>query len=128
MSGVIKIENLQSEVSKLLENYTDDVNDIVREETGKAVKYAVKELRKNSPKLTGFYAKNWKASITSSRYRAGAIAYNDETYPLSHLLEFGHANANGGRSASGSTPAHPHIAKVNEATTKMFYEGVVKRL
>mgnify|MGYP003319927550 CR=1 FL=1 len=81
---------------------------------------AVKDLKKNSPKKSGKYSKSWKKKIEKSRIGSNCVIYNEKYY-LTHLLENGHANRDGGR-----TPAKPHIAPVNESIQKDFEEEIEK--
>lgn len=127
MSLTINSDGLQEAIQSIVENYTDEVHDIVQEEEETAIRYAVKELKRVSPSETGRYRKGWKSKIIKGRTETSAVAYNAESYQLTHLLEFGHANKRGGRTI-GRVQAYPHIEKVNEDTARKFFEGVVKRL
>lgn len=124
MSNVISIDELQKEFTKICEEYVGEVNEIVREETGKAIRSAAKELKNVSPKKSGDYAKDWTSSITKGRTNTEGVAYNKRHYQLTHLLENGHASRGGGR----STPAHKHIGPVNQKIIESFYQGVIRRL
>ena len=57
------------------------------------------EIRANAPKDTGDYAKSW--AVKKSKETSNSITmtvYSRNRYYLAHLLEFGHAKRNGGRS------------------------------
>lgn len=127
MSSSIKIENLQKEVMKYLEDYVEDIEDGVEEVTDKLSKEAVKEVKQASPKRQGTrknpYWKGWtrKKDIKSKRRYVMKI-HNKTNYQLTHLLEFEHATRNGGR-----TKAQPHIKPVEEKYNKL-YEKEIKEI
>lgn len=127
MSSVIKVNEFDKAISGLLEGYEEEVTTIVAEETEKAIKYAVKELKANSPKKSGKYASSWKQKTEKKRLSTEAVAYNEKHYRITHLLEFGHAKRGGGRTG-GKVEPRPHIEKVNDATMRMLEEGISKRL
>lgn len=116
----IQIGDLSSEIEKMLKDYTADVTEVVQEAIPKVANKAVKDLKKNSPKKSGKYSKSWKKKIEKSRIGSNCVIYNEKYY-LTHLLENGHANRDGGR-----TPAKPHIAPVNESIQKDFEEEIEK--
>lgn len=132
MSSSIKIENLSKEVMNYLENYVENIEEDVKEETDKLTKEAVKELKQTSPRRKGKtrdnpYWKGWtKRKNTKSKRRYVVDIYNKTNYQLTHLLEFGHATKNGGR-----TKAQPHIKKVeqkyNELYEKEIKEAIKRR-
>lgn len=122
MSKTIKPESLSEEIMKALEGYADDIAEVVENVSNDIGKEAVKELKTTSPKKRGNYAKGWKVKkdkIGKSRY--SVKVHNKTDYQLTHLLEFGHATRNGGR-----TKAIPHIRPVEEKYSKE-YEKELKR-
>lgn len=125
MSSSIKPENLSKEIMNYLENYVEDIEEDVRETADKTSKEAVKELKQTSPKRAGKTRKNpyWKGwtkrKNSKSKRRYVVDIYNKTNYQLTHLLEFGHATKNGGR-----TKAQPHIKKVEEKYNKQYEKEI----
>ena len=114
---------LSETIMAILEEYGDKATEVIREEAPKAAKKAAKELRATSPTRFGGYARGWTVQSRETTLGAYAAAYNSRFPGLPHLLEFGHALRNGGRSR-----AIVHIAPVNEAAQKEYLEAVRKGL
>ncbi len=93
----------------ILEEYAEDAEEVINEVIPKVAKDAAKQLRNNSPRQDGGYARGWKTKTEKTRMGVTGIVYNKDYPGLVHLLEFGHAKRNGGR-----TRAFPHVAPVND--------------
>lgn len=122
MSKAVKVNSLAKEIEKALENYSDDISEVVEDVANTLGKEAVDEIKQTSPKKRGSYAKGWKLKkekLAKNRY--SVKIHNKTDYQLTHLLEFGHATRNGRR-----TKAIPHIRPVEEKYSKK-YEQEVKR-
>ena len=123
MSKAININNLSKEIVQAIENYNYDISEVVEEVANKVGKEAVTELKQESPKgARGSYAKGWrlkKDKLSKSRYVVKI--YNKTDYQLTHLLEFGHASRNGGR-----TEPQPHIRPIEEKYGEKF-EKILKQ-
>lgn len=104
MSSTIRIDQLANEITRCLDQYTDDVTEALEKAKENLAKEGVRKLKATSPKDTGNYAKKW----TQGKTKKGRAIYNKQ-YQLTHLLENGHAKRNGGRVA-----AVVHIAPVEE--------------
>lgn len=116
MSVKIEPKDLRSAVNNLLTDYTDDVADAMAEAVTRTADEVVTKLRNTN---AGFndkkYSKGWTSKIVRHRLFSEAVVYNKPHYRLTHLLEFGHAKRNGGR-----TRAFPHIAPVNDQVPQIF--------
>lgn len=124
MSKSIEADILGKEIMKYLSEYTNDISEVVEIVSNKVGKEATNELKQESPKLTGDYAKGWrlkKDKIGKNRYTVKI--YNKTDYQLTHLLEFGHVTRNGGR-----TKANPHIRPVEEKYIKIFEQELKKEI
>lgn len=125
MSKTVKIDDLPKEIMKALTGYSDDISESVKEVANDVGKEAVQELKNTSPKKKrkgGRYAKGWKLKKEKlGKNRYSVKIYNKTDYQLTHLLEFGHATRNGGR-----TKAIPHIRPVEEKYSKK-YENKLKQ-
>lgn len=97
------------QIMEALKEYGEGAEDALREVIPKVAKDAAKKLRKESPAKSGEYAKGWTQRTENSRLGVQATVYNKNKPGLAHLLEYGHAKRNGGR-----TRAVPHIASVEE--------------
>lgn len=124
MSNSIKPEELQKALSDYLEDYVEYISEGVEDTTDTLTKEAVQELKQTSPRGTGTrqnpYYKGWsqqKGKVNRGRYTVKI--HNKTNYQLTHLLEFGHATRNGGR-----TKAIPHIRPIEEKYNKLYEERI----
>lgn len=123
MAKTVTIDQMAEEISRTLSEWSQDVSDSMKEAVTETAKETVQDLRATSPHRTGNYAKSWgRKSTFEDRFRNEEVVYNRKYYRLTHLLEFGHANARGG----GRTPAHPHIAPAEERAIEALEKKVRK--
>lgn len=124
----IRAANLENTLKDILAEYeTEIVNSAIEAAVKEVAKESAKQLKKGgSYHDTGAsgYTKGWKAE-TKKKSRVGyeATVYNSKAPGLAHLLEFGHAKQNGGR-----TRAYPHIAPVNDAVADKLIEKIQEEL
>lgn len=120
----IEITKLASAIAETLQVYNSDLTEAVKENSKKiAKKYALK-LKKQSPKLTGDYSKNWTAKETGKgKYRSVYTIYNKDEYPLTHLLENGHVGRDGKR-----VQANVHISPVEQEAVEEFMDTVTEAI
>lgn len=121
----IPIASLESEISKLMEEYASDVASEMKKEAKKIARETVKDLQVTSPEgegsQKGHYKDSWKTTTETENTNAISVRiYNEKKPGLTHLLEKGHAKRGGGR-----TRAFPHIALV-ESWAKEEYEKRLK--
>lgn len=119
MSEKVKVEGINKAISKIVDEYSDEVKKAGAEAAEIASKQAVSVLRKTSPKRTGAYAKSW----TRKSIKRGYLVHNKKHYRLTHLLNNGHAKRNGGR-----VPGDNHITNAEAETTALFVKEVESRL
>lgn len=122
----IQIDQLETAVNSLLEEYTEDIREELNEIVSDVTKQGVKELKSKSRSSfdgTGKYASGWTSKTETGRVSAQGTIYNQRLPGLPHLLEHGHANRGGGR-----TPGRVHIATVEDKVLEMFVEKVKSKL
>lgn len=129
MSKSIDAEELQKALRDFLENYSEDIAEEVKDATNTTIKEAKGELVQTSPKSgmardTKYY-KGWalKNGTKNKKYRYTRVIWNKTNYQLTHLLEFGHATRNGGR-----TNAIPHIRPVEDKYGVKFADLLNKKI
>lgn len=111
----ININQLANEINRQLAQYTNALSEDVEKVAQKVAKDGVKTLKLRSPKLTGSYAKGWRAKKVKGKW----IVHNATDYQLTHLLEKGHAKAGGGR-----VVAKVHIEPIEQEMISEFVNGV----
>lgn len=128
MSKNIKPDELQKAVMDYLQNYKEDIDEEVIDTVDEVTKKARDELKQTSPRRKNSrkdqYYKGW--SIKLSKRRTGVyhkVIWNKTNYQLTHLLEFGHATRNGGR-----TRAIPHIQPVEQKYNVEFTEKLEQKI
>ena len=104
--------DVADEIAKALSEYSEEVAENLEAIKKEVAKDTVEMLKSTSPRgRKGKYAKGWRMKKDGTGY----YVHNATDYRLTHLLEHGHAKANGGR-----TKAQPHIAQAErEAIEKI---------
>jgi hypothetical protein len=111
------IDQLAAEIAKALRTYTTEVTEELEEAKKQVAKETVKQLKATSPKLTGDYSRGWR----TRKVGTAQVIHNATNYQLTHLLEWGHAKANGGRVAP-----RPHIRKAEQKAIEDYISEVEK--
>ena len=123
MSSKVKVDELSAAIEKELTLYADDVADVVKTSVRDVTKETRKEISANAPKgRTGKYAKSWRTKkLAETGSSVSYVVYaTKDGYRIAHLLEFGHAKRNGGRTQAFEhiKPAEERAAREIEAMTK----------
>lgn len=124
----IKPDELKRAVNDYLQNYKEDIDEDVVEVVDEVTKQAKDELKQTSPRGKGTrknpYYKGWAVKL--SKRKTGVyhkVIWNKTNYQLTHLLEFGHATRNGGR-----TKPIPHIRPIEEKYNVEFIDKLKKKI
>ena len=113
-------QDLAATINEYLEEYGDSVQDAIEVSSKKVAKEAAKELQKGgSYGGTGKFNKGWTSTTEKTRLGAESVVYNKTAPGLAHLLEFGHAKQNGGR-----TRAFNFIAPINDSVEDRFVQAI----
>ena len=106
----IKIDDLASTIAKELTEYSQVVTDGLKKDIRTVAKECAKEIKINSPKDTGEYAKSWGTKVLYEGTDDIRISvYNKKHYQLTHLLEYGHELKSASGKTLGTVGAKPHI-------------------
>lgn len=112
-NGVFNVNQMANQIAKIMREYGNvtqyQVNDIA-EQVAKRGGLKLKTAG-SFENVTGDYRKGWRAKKVNGKW----IVHNATDYQLTHLLEKGHALANGGRSK-----AYPHIKPVEQELIEEF--------
>ena len=115
-----RIDQMAHVIMEGLQEYADLAAEDMKAAVKKAGNSAKKDIEANAPEKTGDYKKSW--AVKTVRENANAmevVVYSRNRYQLAHLLEFGHALRQGGR-----TRAFPHIAPAEERAAEMLVREV----
>lgn len=116
----IPIEDLAQAVADELQAYQQEVVEDLKDSVNDAGKACLKEIKANSPADSGDYRKGWKLKTAyESESDIRLQVYNKDHYQLTHLLEDGHANVDGGR-----TPGRPHIGPAADRAAAALEKAV----
>lgn len=128
----VTIDNLDTEIRKVLQEYGADVKKHTAEVVQIAAQLGAKAVRSASlskfapskKKLKqGRYGTGWTAQADTGRLAMRSYIWNKKYPGLPHLLEHGHAKRNGGRTAGVE-----HIAPVEAQLDRIVYEELKKLL
>ncbi|MED1287291.1 HK97 gp10 family phage protein [Bacillus mycoides] len=113
------INDFASDLARELQRYSHLVEEDLEVAKEEVSKNLVDELQQRSPKNTGKYRKGWRKKKVGN----AIVVHNALKPQLTHLLEKGHAKANGGR-----VPAQVHIAPAEEKAINEFLEQVERAI
>lgn len=113
------MNDFASEITRELQRYAHLVEEDLEIAKEEVSKHLVGELQQKSPKNTGKYRKGWHKKKVGN----AIVVHNALKPQLTHLLEKGHAKANGGR-----VPAQVHIAPAEEKAINEFTELVERAI
>lgn len=100
----INIDQLAAAIAGAVREYTEDVSAGIAVAVDETAKECAAEIKANSPKKTGDYAKGWTIKKEGGRGKVKRTIWNKDFAWKTHLLEKGHAKRGGGRVAG-----IPHI-------------------
>lgn len=105
---MVSIDNLSDAILEQLETYQEEVTEVMKKSVDKASNDCMKTIKNHISfkQSTGKYVKNFrlKTSFQDDYTKRKTWYVGGGEYRLTHLLEYGHAKVNGGR-----TRAFPHI-------------------
>lgn len=130
MAKKVTLENLDSEIKKILDEYGNEVSqnlDIITKRIGQKGAQALKNESlsqfPDSKMHNQRYGQTWTYKVEKQRLYTTVTIYNKQAW-LPHLLENGHALVAGGRRL-GQVPGHEHIAPIADSL-EQEYEAEVK--
>lgn len=123
----VKPSDVGAEIMRMLDQYSDDVAEQIRDTTKALLKDARAEVSTKSPRRTGAYARGWAVDLTNGANYVQGRVYNRDRYRLTHLLEKPHLIRNGtGRTYGTLNPKPPegHIGVVNDRVQKELEDAI----
>ncbi|MCI6692505.1 MAG: HK97 gp10 family phage protein [Clostridium sp.] len=113
MAKKTKIKGISNEITRILKEYSDEIEFGMLTIRDGVTKKTAKNLKQTSPKKTGDYRKGWRVTDIKGK----KIIHNKTDYQLTHLLENGHAKVSGGRVAP-----KVHIRPAEEQAIKEYID------
>lgn len=115
--------DLSKVIEAELEDYVEDVTEVMRQAVTETTDQAVETLKVTSPKRRGKYAKGWASKVLEDSPTGLVKTVHNRTAGLTHLLENGHAKVGGGR-----VECIPHIAPVEAEVIRDLEKRLEDRL
>lgn len=120
----VTVDNLANEIVRIFDDYIDEIDEVVEEETDSVSKEAKQELVRVSPKETKKYSKGW-ANVQGYKIKHyfSKRIYNRTHYRLTHLLEFDHATKNG-----GTVKGQAHVRPTEQKYKQILVGNIERRI
>lgn len=116
----VGVLNLDSAIKEILEEYGEDVYEVLSEAVEDVTEEGVKKLQSVNSfapggNPSGEYSADWTfEDVSKGRLQKKRVIHNSDHYRLTHLLEKGHVSRNGTGRTFGRVPAYPHIKDVED--------------
>lgn len=111
--------DLEKELSQILIDYTNELDEDVKKAAQEAADETVDLLKSTSPKDRPEYYKGWGRNTRKS----GVVVRNKDYPGLTHILEKGHVTRSGSR-----VEGQPHIKPAEEFAKKRFNELIEEKV
>ncbi len=115
----VRVDEIVEAVSGELQDWAGEITEGIKLDVEDVGKECLKQLKERSPKRTGAYARSWSLKKIPSPNVLHVRVYNAKNYQLTHLLEYGHQNRDGGR-----TEGKPHIRPARDAAEKSLVQRI----
>ena len=119
----VQIDDLDKAVRKELENYSQEVGEVVDNAVLRVARRCLASIKAKSPDRSEAYKKGWAMAKETMRSRLLAVIYNRKRWFLIHLLENGHQKAGGGR-----VEGKPHVAPAEAQAERELVSELVRKL
>lgn len=117
---MVQIDRLAEEIERQLNDYAKHTTDEVKQIVLDVAKDVKDDISANAPQKKGKYYKSWRVKkVGENSNSLQVVVHSDKHYQLTHLLEFGHATRDGGR-----TREFPHIASAEQRGIENFEEKI----
>ena len=123
------MESLTVQMSRILEEYSEEVQDVTNDAIQKIAKESVQKLKNTSPKRPGHgeYARGWTIKREKGLDNIATLIVHNKQYQLTHLLENGHIVRNK-KGTYGRAPAIKHIQPVEEEANTELPQEIERQL
>ncbi len=117
----MKVDGLAAAVKAELALYSKSVTEGIREKIKSVSKEMLENIRRDAPKNTGEYKKSMALKTLKNNANEFSVLWyvKGKRARIAHLLEYGHATANGGRAR-----AFPHIKKNEEQANERLEKEI----
>lgn len=117
MATNVKVDELASTINQWLTDYSEEVTDVAKEVVDEISEGAMKETKSHITWKDKKYSNSFalKTSYEDKRNKRNTWYVKSPHYRLTHLLEFGHATREGGR-----TREFPHVRYGDEFVKNNF--------
>lgn len=115
----IDVSDLAEELVKAYSDYTEDVIENIEQAADDISKDALSDIKANSPKKTGSYAKGFRRVKRKNAHRVEFEIWNPKHYRRVHLLEKGWTGRNGKR-----VPGRAHMGPAEVKAVTAFEKQV----
>lgn len=119
----IHADQFRDAMNGILKEYSAEVGEKVATAIAETAEEASDELHTAGSFNGKKYRASWTYEVKKTALSADAVVFNKKHYRLTHLLEFGHAKQNGGR-----TRAFTHIAPINDKTGEKVLQKLERML
>lgn len=117
------VDNLAKELGVIIDQEGMRIRGATEDVVRKVSAKTVVNLKNNSPKRTGAYAKDWTFKVKKEAYLFIGAVFNQKHYRLTHLLNNGHAKRNGGR-----VEGDGHITKAQEEAGEQLINELTREI
>lgn len=108
-------DSLASAIAYIMREYGEEVDEALRSDLQYAGEFAANRARELSPKASGEYSTGWDYTFSGKKGELKVTVGNTTKPSLTHLLEKGHMNRDG-----GWTGARRHIEPTYDAAVELL--------